>query len=57
VEAAEESVRDFVAAEASKLLAHERFRDGVSGALFADAGSQQRAELFVIPRLQQIAAT
>jgi len=47
-------VRDYIAAELRDLLAEPRFSDGLFGALRPDAGSQARADSFVMPRLTSL---
>jgi Nucleotidyl transferase AbiEii toxin, Type IV TA system len=54
VQQSEPDLRAYLAGELSRLRAHPRFREGISGALRADAASQARAETVVLPRLEQL---
>jgi hypothetical protein len=53
-ERSEPDLRAYLASELSRLWAHPRFREGISGALRADFASQARAEAVVLPCLEQI---
>lgn len=46
-------LREYVAAEVSALLEHERLLDGIHAQLPPDAASQARAETTVLPRLRE----
>lgn len=48
------ALRMYLAGELGRLVAHPRFREGVTGALQADYASQARADAIVLPRLEQI---
>lgn len=50
-------LRSYLTAEIRKLLANPRFNDGIAAALQGDAASQARANIIVIPRLEEIATT
>ncbi len=50
----ESDVRLYLATELKRLRGHPRFREGVSGALQADAASQARAEAVVLPRIEHL---
>lgn len=54
VQASDPDVRAYLASELSRLSAHGRFREGISGALRADFASQARAEAVVLPRIEQL---
>jgi len=54
VQQSESDLRAYLVSELSRLRAHPRFREGISGALRADSASQARAEAVVLPRLEQI---
>jgi hypothetical protein len=47
-------VREYISTELARHRADPRFLDGVYGALPPDAASQARAELIVIPRLDEL---
>jgi predicted nucleotidyltransferase len=55
IAAAPPELREYVAAELTKLLNHERILDGLSAQLLPDATSQERAKAVVLPRMRQIA--
>jgi hypothetical protein len=54
VQASEPELRAYIASEFKRLSAHPRFHEGVSGALRADFASQTRAEVVVLPRIEQL---
>ena len=54
VRGSESDVRSYIATELTRLRGHARFREGVSGALQADAASQARAEAVVLPRIEDL---
>jgi Nucleotidyl transferase AbiEii toxin, Type IV TA system len=54
VQRSEQDLRAYLADELRRLRAHQRFREGISGALRADLASQGRAEAVVLPRLDQL---
>jgi hypothetical protein len=54
VQGCEPELRAYLASELTRLSAHPRFREGVSGALRGDSASQARAEAVVLPRIEQL---
>jgi len=52
----EADIRAYLTTELQRLKRHPRFREGVSGALQADAASQARADAVVLPRIEQLIA-
>jgi hypothetical protein len=54
VRESESDVRSYLATELKRLRRHPRFREGVSGALQADAASQARADAVVLPRIEHL---
>lgn len=52
---ADADVRGYIAAEVGRLLAEARLMDGLAGATRADAASQERVDVVILPAIKALA--
>jgi len=55
VVSADAAVRAYIAAEMRRLLAEPRLMDGLAGAIRADAATQERVDIVILPALRELA--